>query len=333
MCHLYRNYNENLKSIRKTANQSQEEAIKAEKELNNQSLALVRSTQAFGPTVESLHSLVSSTRPHLTAFQNIVSYTRNVVAAAKKCDAISHLSKLAVETHSSFEIIQTMLSSVPRVVNSLYHAVHAVKMELSQGGRGQAAAQKQVVLVVEGLREAMTALHEFIVVLSPPSSQEKHQNANAILKHVPAMVGRLQTEMNVAVSQLSASYGIDLSSLATLMQLGSSSSGGGDDNIPSTSNSTIAASSIRQLEQQQLSARLYGIGSRPTAEQRALFAAKVMQVFEKKLLGALPCSSGGGDKNNASSNADVAEQVQRLIKLATSVDNLSRMFEGWTAWI
>lgn len=59
--------------------------------------------------------------------------------------------------------------------------------------------------------------------------------------------------------------------------------------------------------------------------RRAAFARSVVAHFEAKMRGSIR----PGDEHERS----VAEQVQGLIKEASSMDNLCRMYEGWTPWM
>jgi len=58
--------------------------------------------------------------------------------------------------------------------------------------------------------------------------------------------------------------------------------------------------------------------------QRLAFASATLSIFQRKL-------SGRASSQDAA--LPVEQHVDHLIKEATSLDNLSKMYEGWTAWI
>lgn len=58
--------------------------------------------------------------------------------------------------------------------------------------------------------------------------------------------------------------------------------------------------------------------------QRVAFAKAILTAFDQKL---------SGKDSSAKEPLSVQEHVDHLIKQATSLDNLSQMYEGWTAWI
>ena len=58
--------------------------------------------------------------------------------------------------------------------------------------------------------------------------------------------------------------------------------------------------------------------------QRNAFAAATLSAFQNKLSGRAALGEQG---------LDVEQHVDQLIKQATSLDKLSQMYEGWTAWI
>ena len=64
--------------------------------------------------------------------------------------------------------------------------------------------------------------------------------------------------------------------------------------------------------------------------QRSAFAAATLKAFKNKLAG---CDISTSEADAVSSDVPVEKHVDQLIKQATSLTNLCRMYEGWTAWI
>lgn len=156
---------------------------------------------------------------------------------------------------------------------------------------------------------------------------ESSESPKSVLQDLPTHLNDLISLLKATMTTLAIEHNINLSSVSKLI------------NQPNTSavNTPLDTAATKRRtgnNNRQLSARLYGSGSRPTEKQRQDFAATVLRHFKGKLQGTLPFrSSNNKDDGSAKEVMDVSEQVQRLIKLATSVDNLARMFEGWTAWI
>jgi PI-3-kinase-related kinase SMG-1 len=81
-----------------------------------------------------------------------------------------------------------------------------------------------------------------------------------------------------------------------------------------------------------------GTGSRKQraeARQRA-FAAAALSRCTARLTGkrASAAAAGGGETApGPTTTRNVADEVAALVGAATSVDKLSRMYEGWAAWL
>ena len=67
------------------------------------------------------------------------------------------------------------------------------------------------------------------------------------------------------------------------------------------------------------------------AASRAAFAEKTLTRFNAKLTGLVEQLSETGERSLVQQT--VEEQVERLLKAATSLDNLAQMYEGWTPWL
>lgn len=190
---------------------------------------------------------------------------------------------------------------------------------------------------------------------------DAEDTVKATLTTLPSQLDTLYTAVQDTISQLAATHRIDLSFLDQLLSSGSgNSSGSGTTSTVSgklqqedKKKNVAGRGGEREQQQQQrrrFTARLYGVGSRPTSQQQHNFASAVMTTFTGKLRGTLPAAAKSSTTTITSSGVgiigssrqeeqqeevvlSVEEQVDRLIKMATSVDNLAQMFEGWTAWI
>lgn len=84
------------------------------------------------------------------------------------------------------------------------------------------------------------------------------------------------------------------------------------------------AAPSRLNEQEQQAAR------QAEDAQRQAFAKATLEAFRRKLAGHDMSNSRG---EGMSHDVAVENHVDLLIKQATSLTNLCRMYEGWTAWI
>jgi hypothetical protein len=98
------------------------------------------------------------------------------------------------------------------------------------------------------------------------------------------------------------------------------------------------AGGTQQPAAQQLQGPALRSQQRAEARHRAFSQAALQRCRARLLAGegrgeGAGAGVGGGREGRAGVAAAARRQVEKLVQAATSVDNLSRMFEGWTPWL
>lgn len=131
----------------------------------------------------------------------------------------------------------------------------------------------------------------------------------------------------VAVAQRGAAAADSLGTLLPELQLAATASAqairAGQADAPAATPSSTAALGTHELARRQAQASV--IHNRFVAKLRGCTkTVPSQQPVEGRT---------GSDTDGSQRQLSVSQQVSALVQEATSLDNLSRMYEGWSAWI
>jgi hypothetical protein len=237
----------------------------------------------------------------------------------------SFARKISTEQHSPIkDSIDALSSQLPCFLTALNHLEAAL------------ATSEGCLIPDETLHAAV--LDPCVILNDPMLTQAAHKRGRLLMQHLDAIVDELAGERVAQLQDLASSLYPMLIEVEALSSAAQSAAAAiqSEHNVDSSPDRG-GGKGAKEVGKRAVGDK-WGFGGdagrRMDEESRNAFAAHALKRCVQKLEGKdvnllSPDAAPSGDAAASS----VAQQADRLIRMATSEDSLSQMFEGWMAWI
>lgn len=274
--------------------------------------------QAIASIRDSLKSQASVLKSVMVSHQQLIGEVKSMLTTMAKDEeaAESRPAKLFITTHNRqseecSQLIKTILAVCSGKINDARDSMEG--------------SIKEVKAMVKSIKSLVQWVHDHLLSLASPLVPDESGSSGGktpIAAPPPTFASALRQGSTVSVQPSKDSVTSDVGSPVhpVILQRDSSASPSGAGS-PTASARIMAVASPKRLSTANL-ARDPRTGK--ALQERNMYAISVWRRVKSKL--------DGRDQDN-NKKMSIADQVDFVIRESRSLDNLSQMYEGWTAWV
>lgn len=274
--------------------------------------------QAISSVRDTIKSQASSVKTVMVAHQQLIGEVKAMLTTMAKDEeaAESRTAKLFISTHNrQSEECSHLIKTIVAVCSG----------KVNDSRDNMEANVKEVKTMVKSIKSLVHWVHDHLLSLASPLVPDESGSSGGktpIAAPPPTFASALRQGSNASTQASKDSVAPDIASPVhpVILQRDTSASPTGAGS-PTASGRVLAVASPKRLSTANL-ARDPRTGK--ALQERNMYAIGVWRRVKSKL--------DGRDQDN-NKKMSVADQVDFVIRESRSLDNLSQMYEGWTAWV